>query len=227
MDEKKRMLRIGERLEVRFPSEPTSHNRDPFAILVATILSQNTNDLNSQRAFERMKERFMIVPQVIANLELEELKPVIKMAGLSEIKSRRIIEVSREVLKRFEGNLNKVFSLPLEDARKALMDIRGIGPKTADVLLSLGGGKSIMPVDTNIFRVVDRLCFAKGRNYERTRLALEHLIPEEKLHEMHVLLITLGRELCKARRPLCASCPLNDLCDFGVTQLRSSGVTGG
>jgi endonuclease III len=95
------------------------------------------------------------------------------------------------------------------------MSIKGVGPKTADVVLLFAGNRDVMPVDTNIFRVADRVGLAKGRNYERTRHALEELIPRGKVKVMHVLLMRFGREICKPRRPLCAICPINDLCEHG------------
>ena len=222
MDEEERAREIIARLERRFPTELERGNRDPFTTLVATILSQNTNDRNSHRAFKRLSETFLITPRGLAELEPERLKPVIEVAGLANIRSRRIVEVSKTVLEQFGGDLNPVLALPLEEARKNLMSIPGIGPKTADVVLLFAGNRNVMPVDTNIFRVVDRIGFAKGRNYERTRLTLERLIPTEKLLRMHILLIRLGREICKPRRPLCQTCPINGLCDYGLKQPKSS-----
>ena len=219
MEEGKRATEMIDRLEKRFPDDPERRSRDPFAVLIATILSQNTNDRNSRRAFENLKEEFPITPESLAQIQPERLKPAIEVAGLYNIRSRRIVEVSRAVLKQFEGDLNPVLSLPLEEARKRLMSIAGIGPKTADVVLLFAGNRNVMPVDTNIFRVVDRIGFAKGRNYERTRLALERVIPPDKLQWMHILLIRLGREICKPQRPQCRACPINDLCDYGLKEL--------
>lgn len=219
MEDLKRMSEIVTRLEKQFPTKAYRRSRDPFSILIATILSQNTNDRNSSRAFEELKKTFPITPEALAAAAVEKLKSSIEVAGLSNIRSRRIVEVSKAVLEQFEGDLEPVLSLPLDEARERLMSIDGIGPKTADVVLLFAGNRIVMPVDTNIFRVVDRIGFVKGRNYERTRLSLERLIPTEKMQEMHVLLIRMGREICKPRRPLCTTCPINDLCDYGSVQL--------
>jgi len=214
LDERERMAGIVARLEESFPLSETVHDDDPFSTLIATILSQNTNDRNSHRAFARLRERFEITPQNLSKARPEMLIPSIEVAGLSRVKSRRIVEVSREVMTRFQGDLAQVFMLPLNEARGRLMEIKGIGPKTADVLLSFSGGFEVMPVDTNIFRVAERLGFASGRNYERTRLALERLIPSSKLRRMHLVLITLGRKVCKPRRPICSLCPVTSLCAY-------------
>lgn len=117
-------------------------------------------------------------------------------------------------MEKFGGDLSQVLALPLEEARETLMSINGIGPKTADVVLSFAGKKTVIPVDTNIFRVTDRIGLAKGRNYERTRRALEEDVPPEKMQEIHLLLIQLGREICKPRKPKCSVCPINDFCDY-------------
>ncbi|UCH36968.1 MAG: endonuclease III [Candidatus Bathyarchaeota archaeon] len=213
------MNEIISRLDRVYGSNQNYWLDDPFSVLIATILSQNTSDRNSSRAFANLKNSFDITPEVLASAKPADIQPLIMIAGLSVIRSRRIIEVSQEVVTRFKGDLSKVFSLPLTQARQALMNIKGIGPKTADVLLSFVGGFYVMPVDTNIFRVAERLSFGNGRNYEQTRMALERYIPPSKLKDMHFHLIRLGREICKARKPLCHLCPLQNLCPYGVTHL--------
>jgi len=215
MNDEGRMKGVIARLEQRFPANEDHWLNDPFRVLVATILSQHTSDRNSHRAFLRLAEAFDIRSEVLARLKPAEIQPAIELAGLSTIKSHRIVEVSKEVLKRFDGDLSRVFRLSFDDARGALLDIKGIGPKTADVLLSFGG-YPVMPVDTNIFRVVNRIGFVKGSNYERTRGTLEKLIPSGKRGDMHLYFIRLGREICKPRNPLCQTCPLNVLCDYGL-----------
>lgn len=214
MDNKERMQNLIRGLEQRFPYHSNFHSHDPFPLLIATILSQNTSDRNSHRAFERLVEHFEVKPEVLARLSPEEIKPYIACAGLHEIKSKRIVEVASNVLERFGGDLSQVLSLPLDEARKTLMSMKGVGPKTADILLSFVGKRPVIPIDTNIFRVVDRIGFAKGRNYERTRSALEEHVPPEKMQGVHIFLIRLGREICKPRSPKCSVCPINGLCDY-------------
>ena len=221
MKDEERAKEIVSRLEHRFPNVPERRSREAFGVLIQTILSQNTNDHNSHKAFERLRDEFPIKPEALAQVPPEKLKPAIEIAGLSNIRSHRIVEVSRAVLEQFGGDLSPVLSLPIEEARKKLMSIGGggIGPKTADVVLLFAGNRKVMPVDTNIFRVTDRICFAKGRNYERTRLAWERLVPSDKLYSMHLLLIRLGREICRPGVPLCEACPISDLCEYGATRL--------
>ena len=124
MSDEVRMDQIVRLLEQNFMLNQSRSLSDPFQVLIATVLSQNTSDRNSHRAFLRLRERFDVRPEVLASLKPEDIKPAIKCAGLSEIKSRRIVEISRELLKRFDGDLSRVFRLPLNKAREVLMGIR-------------------------------------------------------------------------------------------------------
>ncbi|MDQ1279805.1 MAG: endonuclease [Thermoproteota archaeon] len=209
-----RMQNIITALEHYFPNIYDPHVPDSFQLLVATILSQNTSDKNSQKTFAKLSERFKINPEIIADLSPEDILPLINSGGLGDIKSKRIVHVAKIILEKFGGDLSPILALPLDDAREILMSIKGIGPKTADVVLSFAGKKSVIPVDTNIFRVTNRIGLVEGRNYERTRRALEECIPLEKTQEMHLLLIQLGREICKPRNPKCSACPINSFCDY-------------
>jgi endonuclease-3 len=213
-EKRRRMGEVIQRLEEQYPIQQQHPIQASFPLLIATILSQNTSDKNSSKAFQNLKAKYDVRPQVLAHLQPHEIKPLIEVAGLYEIRSRRIINVSKAVLKRFEGNLDTVLQLPTQEARNELLKLKGIGPKTADILLAFRGKRPIMPVDTNIFRVAERLGLVRGRNYERTRAALEELIPAPKMGEMHFTLIRHGREICKPRRPLCPICPINTLCGY-------------
>lgn len=208
------MGEIINRLEKKFQIQHPNWISDAFSLLIATILSQNTNNKNSSRAFQALQRRFEIKPEVLAELKPEEIKPFIKYAGLYEVRSKRIVAISKTILQRFNGDLTNVLKLPLQDARHILMSLEGVGPKTADILLNFLGGRDVMPIDTNIFRVANRLGLVEGRDYERTRAVLERLIPDRKFQETHFLLIKFGREICKPRKPLCTICPIIAFCDY-------------
>ncbi len=208
------MADIIQRLEERFPIRHHHPIREAFPLLIATLLSQNTTDKNSFQAFQNLRSRYDVTPHVLARLQPSDLKPHIEIAGLYEVRSRRIIALSKTVIERFEGDLDIILRRPMDEARQELMDLKGVGPKTADILLAFKGNRPIMPVDTNIFRVSGRIGLVEGRNYERTRAALEEVIPEKKLGEMHFALIKLGQDICKPRRPLCPLCPITSLCTY-------------
>ena len=213
-----RMREVISLLEQNFPINQPNLLTDAFSLLIATVLSQNTNDRNSTLAFQNLCTAYAVTPTVLATLKPADIKPLIKSAGLQDVRSERIIALAKTILKKFDGDLDQVLSLPLQKARSILLSLDGVGPKTADILLNFLGGRAVMPIDTNIFRVINRLTFVKGRNYEKTREVLERLIPSEKLQKMHFILIQFGRKICKPRKPDCSICPLVSICDYPNTR---------
>jgi len=172
---------------------------DPIRILIRTILSQNTSDVQAIKARERIKD----IP-VEELRKVENLEELIRPAGLPKQKARTIREVSRRA-EEIRSRLN----LPTEELRKRLMSIKGIGPKTADILLIFLGRRAF-PIDTHIKRIASRL--GRGKSYEEIRrFVLENIESVEELHELHRALISLGRSICKPK-PRCEECPLKDLC---------------
>jgi endonuclease-3 len=208
-----RVNEIAKRLLTSLPTESWHRSQDAFQALIAVILSQNTSSANSIRAYNRLKEKYEVKPEVLAQLDPEEIKPFVRIAGMHERRSHRIIDVSNEILQRYNGNLERVLRLPLEEARKELMSIKGVGPKTADVVLASKAGKPVLPIDTNIFRILNRTGLVKGRKYEEARIVLESGVPPEKRWAVHLSLIRLGREICKPKGPLHSLCPIEDLCE--------------
>ena len=191
----------------------TRSNRDPFRTLIITVLSQATADKNTARAFENLSGRFSITPEVLAKASVEEIEDAIRVGGLYRNKSRAIKTISRMILEQFNDSLDFIYSLPLEKARKILLNIPGVGPKTADVVLLFCAGKPTIPVDTHVNRVSKKLGLAPPKaDYEGVRRALETLYSPEDFLPVHLLLIALGRKFCKARKPLCKACPVNTLC---------------
>jgi endonuclease-3 len=188
-------------------------NRDPFQTLILTIISQNTAGENTAKAFENLSKRFKLVPEVLANAETSQIQECLKVAGLYRNKAKTIKQVSKIILEKFHGNLKPILSLPFEEARKALLQLPGVGPKTADVVLLFSAGKPTIPVDTHVNRVGKRLGLASANgNYEIVRESLQSLYDPKDYLAVHMLLISLGRKYCRARRPLCNQCPVNLLC---------------
>ncbi|MEM3737001.1 MAG: endonuclease III [Candidatus Bathyarchaeia archaeon] len=192
----------------------------PFEMLIKTILSQNTTDLNANKAFNRLRERFKVEPKALARADLGIIRECIKVAGLGNIKAKRIKEVSMLVYSKFGGDLSSILSLPLKKARSTLIEMPGIGYKTADVILTFAGEKPIVPIDTHLFTVGMRLgVFNSKRKYEAARESLEKLIPAEKRAEAHLLLLAHGKAVCTAKRAWCSRCPISKLCmKIGVTK---------
>jgi endonuclease-3 len=191
----------------------TKTKREPFETLIVTIISQNTADRNTARAFERLSNKFEIKLEVLAKAETSQIEDALKTAGLYRNKAKTIKKVSRIILERFHGSLQPILSLPLEEARETLMALPGIGPKTTDVVLLFSAKQSTVPVDTHVNRVSKRLGFAPSNgNYEAVRTSLQSLYDPRDYLAVHVLLIAHGRRYCKAGHPLCEECLVNIYC---------------
>jgi len=187
--------------------------RDPFKTLIRTVLSQNTADINTMRAFENLSKKFPITPEALAGADLKEIEEAIMVAGLYRNKSKVIKNLSRIIFEEYGGSLDFIYSLPFEEARKRLLRIPGIGLKTADVVLLFCARKPTLPIDTHVNRVSKRLGLTPPEaDYEGVRLALQSLYSPEDYLPVHLLLISLGRKHCKARKTLCSPCPVNALC---------------
>jgi endonuclease-3 len=186
---------------------------DPFETLIVTVISQNTADRNTARAFERLSNRFEIKPEVLANAETSSIEDALKTAGLYRNKAKTIKQVSTIILEKFHGSVQPILALPLEEARKPLIQMPGVGPKTADVVMLFSAKQPTIPVDTHVNRVSKRLGFAPANgDYETVRKSLQSLYEQRDYLAVHLLLIAHGRRYCKARRPLCRQCPVNMHC---------------
>lgn len=193
-------------------------HHDPTSELVLTILSQNTSDSNSGRAFVRLLERF---PSWDAVMEapLPELVAAIQPGGLAPTKAPRIQAALRDIKERTGGfDLRFLETMPLDEAREWLGSIHGVGPKTVACVLMFALGMPAMPVDTHVFRVSMRLGLIPERTKtaamtaEKAHALLEAMVPPEENYAFHIGLIKHGRRTCIAQRPACLECVLVDLC---------------
>ncbi len=186
---------------------------DPFETLVVTIISQNTADTNTERAFHKLQEKYPITPQALESAPISQIEECIRIGGLWQSKARAIQNAAKVILETYGGTLDTVIALPVEEARKALMAMQGVGPKTADVVLLFCANKPTVPVDTHVNRVSKRLGLAPARgDYETVRVSLQSFFDPKDYLSVHLLLIALGRKYCRAQKTLCQSCPVNSLC---------------
>jgi endonuclease-3 len=187
----------------------------PLDELVSTILSQNTNDMNRDRAFSALRRRFLSWEDV-RDADPAEVVAAIRSAGLANQKGPRIQAVLREITaERGDLNLGFLRSLPPEQARAWLTKFKGVGPKTAAIVMLFSLDMPAFPVDTHIFRVTGRLGLRPAKiTEEAAHLLLERLFPPETYVDAHLNLIRHGRQVCLARRPLCDRCVLRDLCNY-------------
>lgn len=201
------------RLEARY-GIPQWHPRlDPLEELVACILSQNTSDTNSFRAYDRLRRTYPTWEDVVA-APTNELADAIRSGGLADSKAPRIQAVLR-MLAAEHGRMTLDFLETMSDAeaRAYLRELPGVGPKTAAIVLCFAMGRPVLPVDTHVFRVAWRLGLIEKKIGEaRAHDALQAQIPPETTYRFHVMLITHGRQVCKAPTPRCPECPLTDLC---------------
>jgi endonuclease-3 len=186
----------------------------PLDELISTILSQNTNDTNRDRAYQSLRTRFPSWEEVRDAPE-EEVVEAIRTAGLANQKGPRIQAVLREITKqRGELSLDFLGEYPSEEALTWLTQFKGVGPKTASIVLLFSLDKPAFPVDTHIYRVSGRIGLRPPKmNADQAHNHLGKLFPPETYYAAHLNIIRLGREICQARRLNCEACPLNQLCD--------------
>ncbi|MEK6851599.1 MAG: endonuclease III [Candidatus Thermoplasmatota archaeon] len=195
-----------------------AEGKHPFEVLVSIVVSQNSTDAVTERVMRDLARGLAVRPDTIAKAPSSVLVRALKPAGLSRQKVPRIRALAAEVERRFGGDVMRVLDEP--DPRLTLVDLPGIGPKTADVWLSLVAGRDTMPVDTHIARLAQRWRLIRRADYEETTAKLKSLIAPDRRSRGHLVLIQFGREVCQARRPRCESCPVFDLCDADVRRPR-------
>ncbi|MFQ5946896.1 MAG: endonuclease III domain-containing protein, partial [Anaerolineae bacterium] len=205
---------IDRRLKDHYGS-PRRGRLDPVSELVSAILSQNTNDRLRNRAYDRLRERFPSW-EAVRDAPIGEIVDAIRIAGLAPQKGPRM-KRALEHITREQGELSLDFlgTLPIDEAKDWLMDMDGVGPKTAAIVLLFALDRPAFPVDTHVHRVSRRLgLIAERTGRERAHDLLEGLVPKEWYRGFHLRLIRHGREVCRASAPSCELCPLTDLCRY-------------
>lgn len=196
------------------PWEPTG---DALGELIATVLSQHTSDVNSERAYAQLISRFPTWEQV-RDAPVAEVAEAIRPGGLAQVKAVRIQRILRELTARLGDEpltLHTLRDLPLEEASAYLRTFPGVGPKTAACVLLFSLGMPAFPVDTHVWRVSRRLGLIGPRvAADAAHAILEAAIPPDRRHTMHVNLIRHGRQMCHAQRPACGRCPLRAECRY-------------
>ena len=177
----------------------------PFELLVATILSAQCTDKRVNIITEDLYKNYN-KPEDFASLDVKTLEKIIKSCGFYRNKSKNIIETSKILLEKHGGQV--------PESRKELMLLPGVGRKTANVVLSNVFGKDAIAVDTHVFRVSNRLGLANSQKVGETEEQLMKNIPKNQWSKAHHLLIHHGRNICKARGPLCEKCPVNYICEY-------------
>jgi endonuclease-3 len=187
---------------------------EPLSVLISAILSQNTSDVNRDQAWRRLKERFPTWESLLA-ADSAEIAEAIRPGGLANIKAPRIKKILRTIKQeRGELTLDFLAEMDVDEAKRWLTSLNGVGPKTAAIVLLFSLGKPAFPVDTHVHRVSRRLgLIGLKTTREQAHHTLETLLPPEIYYTFHLNLIAHGREICQAQQPRCATCILQEHCD--------------
>lgn len=197
-------------LEKTYPDATTELvHKNPYELLIATMLSAQTTDKQVNRVTPGLFERFPD-PKALAEADIGEIESLIKTCGFYKTKARNIKEACRIIVEEYGGRVPQTM--------EELTDLPGVGRKTANVVLSNAFGVDAIAVDTHVFRVANRLGLAQSGDVRGTEEQLMENIPREKWSRAHHWLIHHGRRICKARRPKCEECPLAEVCSFKAEQ---------
>ncbi|MDZ7672614.1 MAG: endonuclease III [Halanaerobiales bacterium] len=190
----------------KYPKPETALNfNSSFQLLIATIMSAQTTDVQVNKVTETLFEKYPR-PKDFAKLTNKELQKEIKTIGLYKNKSKYIIKTSKIILNEFNGEVPKT--------RKDLIKLSGVGRKTANVVLANAFGHKTIAVDTHVFRVSNRLGLVDTKKTDQVEQGLMEAIPKKYWTKFHHWLIFHGREVCKARNPLCENCEISVYCDY-------------
>jgi endonuclease-3 len=220
--EKRKFVRSLERLLRKQFGLPQKELRDdPLDVLIQTILSQNTSDINSRRAYQNLRDQFPTWASVLA-AATTAVEDAIRNGGLAKIKAARIQSILRSIHKEcHETSLRFLCQMDAHEVAAFLCEFPGVGPKTACCVLLFGCGMDVFPVDTHILRISKRLgLLEESVSLERAHQLWSQFIPPGLAHSLHINLIEHGRSVCRARNPLCSSCLLKEHCAFFQKILR-------
>ena len=202
----KRITNIIEIFEKKYPDPETALNyNSEFELLIATILSAQTTDKQVNKVTSNLFSKYN-TPEDFAKLEPEELEKEIQSIGLYRNKSKYIIKTANKLIEDFNGEV--------PDTRKDLIQLSGVGRKTANVVLSCAFTKDAFPVDTHVYRLANRIGLVKADKVREVEDGLMDVVPKKYWSKMHHWLIFHGREVCKAQNPLCKKCKIKKFCDY-------------
>ncbi len=185
----------------------------PLDVLIATILSQNTNDRNSHKAYFNLKSKFPKWSD-LEKAKASQIAASIRPAGLNKQKAKTIKLFFKWLSNNHTMSLKHLNRLSDDEIISQLTSIPGIGVKTASCVLLFGMRRNVCPVDTHVFRTVNRIGIVKEPTPDKTYFALNAILPNGIAHEFHTNLIMLGRTICKPANPHCVQCPLLKFCKF-------------
>ncbi len=217
MEEIEKIEKIMKILEKKFPSSTTTLNnmrrkKDSFKILISCLLSLRSRDETTEII---SKNLFNIAdtPKKIIKIKTKDLEKIIFSTGHYKKKAKVLKQVSKEILKRFRGKVPNTY--------EELISIKGIGPKTANIVLAFAFNKNVLPIDTHCHRIPNRLNWIRTKTPEQTEKELEKILPKKYWKEFNSIFVQFGRSICQPVSPLCSVCPINKYCKkIGVKKSR-------
>ena len=192
-------------LKAHFPEESVIETRDPFEVLIFTIISQRTRDEQTAVASERLLEIFPTAKD-LAHANVKKIEKLIKSAGFYRVKARKIKEVSKILLERYDGKVPEDF--------ESLIALPSVGRKTANCVLVFGFAKPAIPVDTHVHRISNRLGLVTTPKPEETEKALTNILPKRYWLDINHMFVRFGQTICRPISPKCEVCPVYDLCQW-------------
>lgn len=219
---KKKIKKINQLLINHFGIPPKAKKLpDPLDTIIGTILSQNTNDSNSYKAYRNLKDNFKNWDE-LASLKPVQIENYIAVAGLGKQKSKAIFELLQSLKKKQKRlTLNHIKRNTNEQILEELTTYNGVGVKTASCVLLFSLDRNVCPVDTHVHRTLNRIGLVNTRNPEKTFHQILDKIPDGTAHSFHTNLIRLGREFCKPALPNCSVCPLENICKYEYKTVES------
>lgn len=212
-DKKKLARRIERLLRKEYGEPPKRKAEDPINVLVRTILSQNTTDTNSRRAFDTLKMRF---PDwnAVRLAPARKIERAIRIGGIARVKARRIKKILSQIHASYDRiSLQPLCEMTAKEASTALLAFEGVGPKTVNCVLLFGCGMDALPVDTHILRISKRLgLIPESASLVRAHGLWARFLPGKLAYSLHLNLIAHGRRICRSRKPVCLSCCLRRVC---------------
>jgi endonuclease-3 len=186
--------------------------RDPYHVLIRTILSQRSKDENTDKASEQLFEVYD-TPEELAKGDIQKIETLIKPSGLYTAKAKNIKNVARILI----DDYNSKVPMDLDE----MVKLPGVGRKTANCVLVYGFNKPAIPVDTHVHRISNRVGWVETKTPEQTEMALAEFLPKQYWIEINELLVRFGQEICRPIGPKCMKCPINDLCPIGIEKLKN------
>jgi endonuclease-3 len=180
-------------------------DRDPYRVLIRTILSQRTKDANTDKATNQLFSKYKDIHEV-ADAPIEDIEKLVKSAGFFRVKASRIKDVSHIILDHYGG--------VVPDNLKELLELPGVGQKTANCVLVFAFQKPAIPVDTHVHRIPNRWGIVNTTTPEKTEKELMKIVPKHLWIDMNDLIVQFGQTICKPLHPQCDECPLTDLCEY-------------